>query len=306
MHKPFRFGVIARGARSGPLWGENVRQAEELGYATWLVSDHPGRGLAPLTSLALAAAASTSLRPGSFVFCNDWRHPVLLAQEVATLDQLSGGRFELGLGAGHALNEYRQLGLPVDSAGTRIRRLEEAVRLIKQCLTPEPVSFSGTFYTVAGLEHRLQPLQRPHPPIFLGGGGKQMLRLSAREADIIGIAPKFGAQGVEASDLTSEATERKIAWIREAAGERLEHLELSCTLFEVVIGTDHQPAAGSRQAPRLGMPLPPDSIHAAIGSVDQVVEELLARRARYGISYLQVFESEMETFASVVARLAGK
>src|SRR6266566_4529226 len=257
MPKPFRFGVIARGARSGSVWAEYVRQAEDLGYVTWLVSDHLGRGLAPLTSLAMAAAASTSLRLGSFVFCNDWRHPALLAQEVATIDQLSQGRFELGLGAGHALGEYRQLGLPMDSALTRIRRLEEAVRLIKQCLTPQTVSFSGSYYTVTGLEHQLLPLQRPHPPIFLGGGGKQMLSLAAREGDIIGIAPKYGPRGPEASELTSEATERKIAWTREAAGERFEHLELSCTLFQVLIGTAHQPAAGSREASRLSMPLPP-------------------------------------------------
>jgi hypothetical protein len=133
-----------------------------------------------------------------------------------------------------------------------------------------------------------------------------MLGLAAREADIIGIAPKFGAQGVQASDLTPAATERKIAWIREAAKERFVHLELSCTLFEVVIGTNQQPPARLPQASRLRIPLPPGSIHATIGSVDHVVEELLARRARYGISYLQVFESDMEAFAPVVDRLAGQ
>lgn len=311
MPRPFRFGVVSWGAYTRSQWQAFARKVEELGYATLLLADHVSMQSAPLTSLAMAAEVTTSLRVGSFVFCNDLRHPVLLAQEVATLDLLSEGRFELGLGPGYMPSDYHQTGIPFEKAGTRISRFEEALHIIKRCLTQEQVHFHGRYYTIADLEGGPKPIQQPYPPIYIGGGGKRMLSIAAREADIIGISPRNGAQGVDMSDATLEATTRKVEWVREAAGERFEHLELSCMVFQVVI-TDDQMPTGHPTRESFGPPgtgtahSMPSSVHVLIGSVDQIVDELLARREAYGFSYIQVIEHQMEAFAPVVARLAGE
>lgn len=311
MPRPFRFGVVSWGAHTRSQWRAFARKAEELGYATLLLADHVSMQSAPLTSLAMAAEVTTSLRVGSFVFCNDLRHPALLAQEVATLDLLSEGRFELGLGPGYMPSDYHQTGIPFDEAGTRISRFEEALHIIKHYLTQEQVHFHGKYYAIADLEGRPKPIQRPYPPIYIGGGGKRMLSIAAREADIVGISPRNGAQGVDMSDATLEATARKMGWVREAAGERFEQLELSCIVFQVVLIDSQTPADQSVGAsfgpPGTGAAHPmPRSVHVLIGSVDQIVDELLARREAYGFSYIQVIEHQLEAFAPVVARLAGK
>src|SRR6266568_8001917 len=188
--RPFRFGVITESAPSREHWTTLVRRAEELGYATFLLADHYVNEFPPLVALMAAADATKTLRVGSFVFDNDFRHPALLAKEIATLDLLSGGRFELGIGAGWHRPEYEQTGLPFESAGVRISRLEEALRIIKGFLTEETVTFAGSHYTVTGLKAFPKPLQRPHPPIFIGGGGKRLLALAGREADIVGLHRK--------------------------------------------------------------------------------------------------------------------
>src|SRR5260370_14881650 len=167
MHRPFRFGVISGNALSRAEWIAKARKAEELGYTTLLVPDHITVGIAPLTALAVAAQATTSLRVGSLVFCNSFRHPALLAKEVATLDLLSEGRFELGLGAGQLPADYTQTGIPLDATCIRISRLEEALHLMKQVFTGETVNFSGTYYTITEMQGKPIPIQRPHPPIYV-------------------------------------------------------------------------------------------------------------------------------------------
>src|SRR5215467_14508965 len=169
--RPFRFGTAAWGATSREAWIEEVRKAEDLGYATFLLADHYVNEFPPIAALMAAADAAKTMRVGSFVFDNDFRHPALLAKEVATLDLLSGGRFEFGIGAGWNLPEYEQVGLPFDSAGVRISRLEEALSIIKQFFTQESVTFSGTHYRVTDLYATPKPVQRPYPPLFMGGGG---------------------------------------------------------------------------------------------------------------------------------------
>ena len=295
MHRPFRFGVVTAYAQSHTAWITTARRVEELGYATLLMPDRLSIGsLAPLTALAVAAQATTSLRIGSYVFCNEYRHPVLLAREAATLDLLSGGRFELGLGAGVGPSEFQRIGIPFANAGTRVGHLEETLQVMKQLFTEETVNFSGKYYTITELKGNIRPVQQPHLPLLVAGAGERMLKLAAREANIIAIGSKITAQGADPTDATME---QKIAWIKEAAGERFADLELSQTIYDMMItdsDTDLSTQAGGPPIPKRPM------------STGQAVAYLLEQRDRYGFSYLQVYEGQMENFAPVVARLAGK
>ena len=295
MPQPFRFGVTAAYAPSHTAWITTARRAEELGYSTLLIPDRMSVGsLAPMPALAIAAEATTILRLGSFVFCNEYRHPVMLAREAATLDMLSEGRFELGLGAGVSSDEFQRMGLPFANAGTRVGHLEETLQLLKLLFTEETVNFSGKYYTITELKGKIKTVQQPHPPLLVAGAGERMLKLAAREANIIAIGSKIGARGV---DPTDASLEQKIAWIKEAAGPREDDLELSQTIFDVEI-TDSK-VAPSPQAGGWVIPKRPFS-------TEQAIAQLLEQRDRYGFSYLQVSEGQMENFAPVVARLAGK
>ncbi len=294
MHKPFRFGMVSAGLTSSDAWVAQARRVEELGYASLLLPDRPSvGGLALFSALAYAAAATTSLHVGSYVFCNDYRHPAMLVKEVATLDLLSGGRFELGLGAGVTGYDYQQMGLSFESAGTRVSRLEEAILIIKQFFTQEEVNFSGKYYTITGMKALPRPARQPHPPIFIGSGGKRMLTIAAREANIIAPTLKMGPQGVDPTDATLE---EKVAWIRDAAGQRFSELELAQVAFGISI-TD----SGAEAIAPPGFP-----VQMRAMSTEQAVEHLLEQRERYGFSYIQVFDGQLENFAPVVARLNGK
>lgn len=294
MHKPFRFGVVSGGFATPDAWVAQARRIEELGYVSLLMPDRPSMGgYALFSALAVAAAATTSLYVGSYVFCNDYRHPAMLVKEVVTLDALSGGRFELGLGAGVSPYDYQQMGMTFDSAGTRVSRLEEAILIIKQFFTEEEVNFSGKYYTISGMKALPRPARQPHPPIMIGSTGKRMLTIAARHADIIAPAVKFGPQGV---DPTDASLEEKIGWIRDAAGERFAELELAQPIYHISL-TD---SATKAIAPP-GFSLPMREM-----STEQAVEHLLEQRERYGFSYLQIFDGQIENFAPVVARLRGK
>ncbi len=292
MRKPFRFGVVSGGAPSREAWVTLARRMEGLGYASVLMPDRVGTPLAPITALAIAAEATTTLRVGSHVFANDYRHPAMLAKEAATLDLLSNGRFELGLGAGVGQPDYQQMGLPFESAGTRVSRVEEALHIIKRFFTEEVVNFSGKYYTITGLRGLPKPVQKPHPPIFIGSSGKRLLTIAAREADRIAPTVIPAPPGSGAADATMED---KIAWIREAAGSRFEQLELCQTIFGIVI-TDSQSEAAPPQW---------SSIQQQAMTTEQAVAYLQEQRERYGFSYFQVSQGQMENFAPVVARLAG-
>src|SRR6266702_5864005 len=229
MHKPFRFGVVVAYAPSHTAWITTARRVEELGYASLLMPDRPSiGGLAPLTALAVAAEATTTLRVGSYVFCNDYRHPVLLAREAATLDLLSEGRFELGLGAGVGPTEFQQMGMPFASAGTRLGHLQETLQLMKQLFTEETVNFTGKYYTISEMKGYPRPVQKPHMPILVAGSGERMLKLAGSEADIVAIGAIITAQGM---DPTDSFLEQKMAWVKEGAGERFADLELSQTIY---------------------------------------------------------------------------
>ena len=306
--RPFRFGVTAPTPSAGTDWAERARRVEQLGYATLVVPDHFRDHLAPVPALTAAALATTRLRVGSLVFSNDFRHPAVLAKDAATIDVLSAGRFELGLGAGWLRAEYDQAGIPFEAPGTRVGRLEEAVTIIKGLLAGERVTFAGRHYTIADLEGRPTPVQRPHPPIAIGGGGRRILTLAAREASIVGLVPRArrDGSGLDLTDLSDAATREKLAWVRAAAGDRFDLLELNA-LIQAVVVSERRTAAADDLASRfkVARDVVLETVYVLLGTVEQICETLRQRRERYGISYVTVFERDMEAFAPVVARLAG-
>jgi len=266
--------------------------------------------LAPIPALVAAALATKALRVGTLVLNNDFRHPVLIAREAATVDRLSDGRLELGVGAGHMRSEYDQAGLSFGSGGARVDRLTEAVAIIKALLAGESVTFSGTHYRVT--EHTVHPIpvQRPHPPILIGGNGRRLLALAGREAGIVGLSGITFRQGGIQPDLSAwraAAVEERLAIVRAAAGERYRRLELNALVQRVVVTDDRYGAARELASrwPQLSVDELLASPYLLVGTVDQMVEDLRARRERWGISYYTVFEPFMSAFAPVVNRLAG-
>jgi probable F420-dependent oxidoreductase len=309
--RPFRFGIaVSEDVPSRDEWIRLARRTEDLGYATFLVADHFINEYLPITALMFAADVTRTLRIGSYVFDNNYRHPVLLAKEVAALDRLSGGRFELGLGAGWLRADYEQVGLPFDPPLVRIQRLEEGVSILKQFFTQDSVTFAGEHYKVTGLQAFPKPAQRPHPPLFIGGGGKRVLTLAGREANIVGLIERLKDDGTfDASEATEAALARKVEWVQQAAGERFLALELNMLIAAVILTEDREQAAEQRARER-GKGATVEGIlanpHLLIGTVEQMVETLQRRREQLGISYLTVLFRDMDVFAPVVARLAGK
>jgi probable F420-dependent oxidoreductase len=306
--RPFRFGVTAPSPDAGTDWIERARRVERLGYSILVVPDHFRDHLAPVPALTAAALSTSRLRVGSLVFSNDFRHPAVLARDAATIDVLSGGRFELGLGAGWLRAEYDQAGIPFDAPGTRVERLEEAVTIIKGLLAGERVTFAGRHYTVADLEGRPTPVQRPHPPLAIGGGGRRTLTLAAREASIVGLLPRARRDGggLDLTDLSDAATREKIDWVRAAAGARFDSLELHALIQAVGVGEGRTVAADQLAARfKVALEVVLETPYVLLGTIEQICDTLQQRRERYGISYLTVFERDMEAFAPVVTRLAG-
>jgi probable F420-dependent oxidoreductase len=311
-HRKFRFAAqLSRGPEgTARSWAEQARRAEDLGYSALLMPDHFGDQLAPVPALAAVAGATTSLRMGSLVFGNDYRHPVVLAKEAATLDVLSEGRFELSLGAGWMRTDYEQAGITYDTPRIRVERFEEAVQVIQGLLrTDGPFSFDGTYYRVS--EHTLlpRPVQQPGPPLIIGGGGRRVLSFAARHADIVSINVNLreGTGGLEtAPDASPDRTRQKVAWVKEAAGDRFEHLELNALIGFVMI-TDEAAGMAEAMAPSFGIS-PEDALHvplALLGTLDEMAEELEWRRQEYGISYWSIESDSWETLGPVVAKLAG-
>src|SRR5919201_2143731 len=227
--KPFRFGVTVGRASSRAEWAEKARKLEDLGYSVLTVPDHLTDLLAPLPALISAAEATTRLRVGTNVLNNDLRHPVLVAREAATVDLLTDGRLQLGLGAGHMQSEYDQAGLRFDAGSTRVERLAEAVSIVKGLLKGEQVTFAGRHYRVTGHTNYPLPVQRPHPPLLIGGNGRRLLTMAAQEADIVGLTGitfRPGSQGPELSGWNVAGVEERLQRIRDTAGERYDRLEL--------------------------------------------------------------------------------
>jgi probable F420-dependent oxidoreductase len=307
--RKFRFGVQVSGAGSRKDWIEKARKAEDLGYTALHMPDHFGDQLGVIPAL-MAAAENTNLKIGTLVLDNDYKHPVVLAKELATIDVLSEGRLELGIGAGWMRTDYEQSGIPYDPPKVRVDRFEEGLKVLKGCFADGPFSFEGTHYTITNYDGQPKPLQKPHPPILIGAGGKRMLSIAAREADIIGINPNLAAGEVNAEvgkDGTAERADRKLGWIRDASGERFDDIEFNSLIFIAMVTDDRLGSAGMF-APMFGL-TPEEALdvpNAFVGSIDQMCDDLEVRRDRWQLSYYTLSEGVMESFAPVVERMTDK
>ncbi len=307
-HK-FRFGVQCGGEFTATQWRELSKKIEALGYETLYLPDHfIETVLAPLPAMAIAAEATTTLRVGALVMDNDYKHPAILAKETATIDVLSGGRAELGIGAGWMKVDYDALGLSYDSPGTRIARLDEGLQVIKGCFRGEQFSFSGEHYTITDYTSVPKPVQSKLP-ILIGGGGPKILGLAGREADIIGINPnlRVGAITADAAkNASGDETLKKLDYIRAGAGERFDDIELQIRYFVHAI-TDDRDGFAAAMAPAFDA-TPEDLLGsgaALFGTLTQMIDTLMQRREEWGVTYIVVGNDFFEDFAPVVSQLAG-
>jgi len=311
--KPYRFLADAFVATTARELGERARAAEAIGVTTFVLPDHLVPQLAPIPYLATVAAATERLRISAFVHNNDLRHPAVLAQDLATLDVLSDGRLDVAIGAGWNEPEYLAIGIPFDPVRVRQARLAEAITVLKGCFAEGPFSFSGDHYTITEYDAYPKPVQKPHPPIFIGGGGRKTLELAAREADIVGLAPRIlSGQRGDPLSITWAATEEKISWVRAVAGERFADLEFNVypSQWPAVVTDDLHAEARKvidRMREKTGVELTEqdiiDSPHIFIGSVDRFVEKFAELRERLGINSFLV--GGLEEFGPVVERLTG-
>ena len=309
-HRPFRFGVQASKAGSRTEWVDLAKRVEANGFSVLTMPDHFTEQLAPVPALMSAADATSQLRVGALVWDNDYKHPVVLAKELATMDVLSEGRLEIGIGAGWMISDYEQAGMPYDKAGVRIDRFVEGLAVIKGAMAPGPFSHQGTHYTITDYNGLPKPVQDPRPPILIGGGGKRVLSIAAREADIIGINGTMhaGVVGPDAiASMTAEAVDDKIAIVHAAAGERLPVIEMNVRVFMVQV-TDARESTVEflAKAMHVETSMVEQTPFALVGPPAKLIEDLLARRERWGFSYIIVGAEDVDSFAPVVAELAGR
>jgi probable F420-dependent oxidoreductase len=308
----FRFGVQLNQPLPGLDWAGTARRVEELGYSTLFLPDHFGDQLAPIAAMTAAAAATERLTVGTLVFDNDYRHPVVLAKEMATIDLLFGGRCEVGMGAGWMRSDYDSSGIPMDRPGLRVDRLIEAVAVVQGLWSEEAVTLAGDHYQVTGLEGFPRPHTPGGPPLILAGGSPRMLRFAGAAADIVGVNPSIHSGEVDADaarDGMADRMDRKLEWVREGAGERFDELEINAWV-PVVVVTDDAEGVAAMLAPGFGL----DAAHAGdtlespmtmVGTEDEIVDRLLRRRERWGFSYHVVQNEAALTLAPIVQRLAG-
>ncbi|MHB1986706.1 MAG: TIGR03621 family F420-dependent LLM class oxidoreductase [Acidimicrobiales bacterium] len=307
--RPFRFGMQLSTASSLPAWRTTAKKIEDLGYSTLFIPDHFGDQFGPLVALTVAAEQTSILKVGSLVFDNDYRHPLVLAKECATLDLASEGRLEVGIGAGWMQTDYDESGIAYDSPAVRVARLEEGVQVIKQLWSGEQVDFDGEHYQLK----QAQGLPRPHtpggPPILIGGGSRRVLGVAVEYAQIVGINPSLRSGNVGPETIAGTSAQHyaeRVGWVRELAGDRFDQLELQSLVFMAQIGRP-QSAVAEELSKLVGFP--PEDVAASpltlFGTEDEIVETLQRRREESGFSYWVLHEAELDSFAPVVARLAG-
>jgi probable F420-dependent oxidoreductase len=306
---PFRFGVQISKPPEGESWQSTARHVEDLGYSSLLIPDHFGDQLAPIPAMMSAAEATTTLKVGALVLDNDYKHPVVMTKEMATIDLLSGGRAEFGLGAGWMRTDYEQSGIAYDPPKVRVDRFEEALEIIVGLLGDGAFSFSGDHYEVTALDGLPKPVRPDGIPILIGGGGPRVLRIAGRFADIVSINPNMKAGEFTpdaAKNIMPEEVDKKLEWVRQGAGDRFDQIEISSTLFFVAVNDDRDGTAsnvasmfGVEPKAVLGTPI------AAIGTADQIADSLEQRRERWGMTYVICQADGFEPLAPVVAKLSG-
>jgi len=306
---PFRFGIQCKGPADAAGWPALARKVEDLGWSTLTVADHLDDQLAPVPAAMAAAAATTTLRVGTMVLANDYRHPVMVAKEAATLDVLTGGRFELGIGAGWMTSDYDAAGIPLERPGVRIDRLAEALAVLRGLWDDGPLSFEGDHYRVQELTGRPAPVTTGGPRLVIGGGGERVLRLAAKTADVVALNVNLRAGVIDERafpDGTPDATDRKLEWVRDEAGERFDQLELQVRVHLAMV-TDDRTGVIDELAPAFGLTRAEAAAtpHALVGSVEEICDQLVERRERWGISYVGMSGDQLDAFAPVVQRLAG-
>jgi len=310
-----RFGLVSESVREGRAWLDFARRVEDSGIDVLLLRDHFSAGpfgqqLAPFSGLAAAAAATTRLRLGTLVLSNDFRHPAIVAHEAASLHLISGGRFELGIGAGWYQPEYQAAGIAFDPAGQRLARLDASLGIIRGLLAGTPVRHADASYQIDGLDLDVLPMPRPGTPrLLVGAGGPRMLRLAARHADIVGILPapiRDSTDSDDPRDRLPAAFDAKVAVLREAAGDQFRDLEISAIATFIVTGR-RRAATGELIARRGWSGIDAEQVWQMptifIGSAQQVRADLLARRERFGLSYLVAGEASEPALAEVIGGL---
>ena len=308
-HRGFRFGVQVSKETTAKGWAELARRTEAAGYEVLTMPDHFTDQLAPIPALMAAASATTTLRVGALVFDNDYKHPVVLAKELATIDLLSDGRLDIGLGAGWMISDYEEAGIPYDSPKVRIDRFIEGVAVIRGAMAEGAFSFSGDHYTITNYNGQPKPVQA-RPPLLIGGGGKRVLSYAAREADIIGINGTMtaGVVGPEAlSTMTAESVDEKVAIVAAAGAHRINDIEMNIRTFFVKVTNDRAATVdGISSMFGVSKDMIDASPFALIGSVEECIEQLLERRERWGFSYTIVGAENIDECAPIVAALRGK
>jgi probable F420-dependent oxidoreductase len=305
----FRFGIQLHRPLDGSTWLDSARRVEELGYSTLFVPDHFGDQLAPLTALASAAAVTKTLNVGALVFDNDYRHPLVLAKEIATLDAISNGRVEFGLGAGWMRTDYVESGIAYDEPGTRVQRFMEGVDVIRGVWSGEPFDHAGTHYRITAHSGLPVPVTAGGPRLLIGGGSPRMLRYAGANADIVGVNPSIHSGAIDADaarDAAADRFDRKVGWVREGAGDRFDDIELNVLVFFASV-TDDRAGLAAGVAPMFGID-PTDVLTTpavVAGTVDEICASLEVNRDRWGVSYVVFQQDAIEAMAPVVERLSG-
>lgn len=311
--RPFRFLALVLDSVSARQLANDAHRAESMGYAGLVFADHLMSLPAPVPMIAAVAASTERLRLSTFVLNNDFRHPALVAQDLATLDVLSEGRLDIGMGAGFSRPEYDAAGIPFESVAIRVARLEESIAILKGLFAPGPFNFTGTHYAIKEMDSQPKPVQRPHPPFLIGGGGRRLLTLAAREANTVALAARFLPSGhQDPRSITTAATKQKLEWIRESAGDRFDQLNF-CVHPQVtsVVVTDRPRSVVLQLAERLrketGVDISADDLlespHIFIGSVDSLVEKFQTIRSELGISSIVL--GKIDDLSPVIERLSG-
>jgi probable F420-dependent oxidoreductase len=318
--RPFRFAVQAVNAASGKEWSDLARKVEDLGFSTLFVADHyigpgPANGqtllapqqLAPIAAMATAAAATTTLRVGCRVFCVDYHVPAVLAKEAATIDVLSEGRLEFGIGAGWHGAEYEAMGLTFADGPSRAAKLEEALALIKAQWAGGQLDITGRFVTGRGYRGLPAPAQSPHPPIMIGGSRRRVLSLAGREADIVSLANVPWVACNEAGLTPQQEAARRVGFVRQSAGSRFYELEIESSPYfsEVTAAPDAALAAMSARMRNADPEVLRDHPNVLVGSAEEIVERLHARRERIGVNYITIPQDQLDSFAPICARMRG-